>query len=53
MKIYYYIKKKKKWFYDTSQSVDDREWNDTFYWLPISRTEMNKAPQLTNNPGYN
>lgn len=22
------------------------------YWLPISRTEMHKAPQLVNNPGY-
>ncbi|WP_139233419.1 MULTISPECIES: RagB/SusD family nutrient uptake outer membrane protein [unclassified Porphyromonadaceae] len=21
-------------------------------WLPISRTEINKAPQLKQNPGY-
>lgn len=53
MKIYHYADGSKKWFYDTSQSVDDRQWNDTFYWLPISRTEMNKAPQLQQNPGYN
>ena len=24
-----------------------------FYWLPIIRDEMNKAPQLQQNPGYN
>jgi hypothetical protein len=53
MKIYHYADGSKKWFYDTSQSVDDRQWKDAFYWLPISRTEMNKAPQLQQNPGYN
>ncbi|WP_073169241.1 RagB/SusD family nutrient uptake outer membrane protein [Tangfeifania diversioriginum] len=53
MKIYHYADGSKKWFYDTAQSVDDRQWNDSFYWLPISRTEMNKAPQLQQNPGYN
>lgn len=34
--------------------ADARQWaGDHFYWLPIPRDEMNKAPQLTQNPGYN
>ena len=53
MKIYHYADGSSKWFYDTEKSVDDRQWNDNAYWLPLSRSEMNKAPQLTNNPGYN
>tara|TARA_R110002050_G_scaffold298845_2_gene462885 strand:+ start:3365 stop:5236 length:1872 start_codon:yes stop_codon:yes gene_type:complete len=53
MKIYHYADGSKQWFYDTAKSVDDRAWNDANYWLPISRTEINKAPQLQQNPGYN
>lgn len=53
MKIYHYEDGSHKWFYDTSTVVDDRSWNDVNYWLPISRTEINKAPQLQQNPGYN
>lgn len=53
MKIYHYADGSKKWFYDTSLSVDDRTWNDNAYWLPIARDEMNRAPQLQQNPGYN
>lgn len=41
-----------KWHYDTSSNVDQRTWNDRQYWMPLSRTEINKAPQLTQNPGY-
>ncbi len=34
--------------------ADARQWGgDHFYWVPIIRDEMNKAPQLTQNPGYN
>lgn len=53
IKIYHYADGGKKWFYDTSTVVDNRSWNNLNYWLPISRTEMNKAPQLQQNPGYN
>ena len=53
MKIYHYANGSKKWFYDTSQSVDDRTWNNNAYWLPIAREEINRAPQLQQNPGYN
>lgn len=52
MKIYHRADGSTKWFYDTSMSVDDRKWIDANYWLPISRTEINKAPQLLQNPGY-
>ncbi len=41
-----------RWEYDINTIVDDRTWHDRQYWLPISRDEMNKAPQLTQNPGY-
>lgn len=53
MKIYYYADGSKKWHYDNSTTVDGRTWNDRQYWVPISRNEINKAPQLTQNPGYN
>lgn len=52
IKIYHYYDGRTKWFYDTSKSVDDRKWNNANYWLPISRTEINRAPQLQQNPGY-
>lgn len=41
-----------RWFYDKSTTVDERDWKDSQYWLPIAREEKNKAPQLTQNPGY-
>ena len=53
MKIYHYEDGSHEWFYDTSSDADARSWNDANYWLPISRTEINKAPQLQQNPGYN
>ncbi|MGM0619495.1 MAG: RagB/SusD family nutrient uptake outer membrane protein [Bacteroidota bacterium] len=52
MRIYHYDDGSTKWHYDTSTTPDNREWKEAAYWLPISRTEMNKAPQLTQNPGY-
>lgn len=52
MKIYHYSDGSKKWHYDMSTTVDVRVWNDRQYWTPISRTEINKAPQLQQNPGY-
>ena len=53
MKIYHYEDGSHEWFYDTSSDADVRAWKDANYWLPISRTEINKAPQLKQNPGYN
>jgi len=42
-----------EWKVDPSAVADARYWTDTkFYWLPISRSEMNKAPQLQQNPNY-
>jgi hypothetical protein len=48
-----------EWFYAAEVAgnnfarADARQWGgDHFYWLPIDRDEMNKAPQLTQNPGY-
>jgi hypothetical protein len=42
-----------EWKYDLGANADARSWKgDYFYWLPIPRDEMTKAPQLINNPGY-
>ena len=38
--------------YNTTTLADTREWKDRQYWLPISIDEMNKAPQLKQNPNY-
>ncbi|MBY5959561.1 RagB/SusD family nutrient uptake outer membrane protein [Membranicola marinus] len=52
MKITHFSDGGTRWFYDKSTTVDEREWKDSQYWLPIAREEKNKAPQLTQNPGY-
>jgi hypothetical protein len=53
MKVKEYTNGDFEWFYDLEATADEREWGgDHFYWLPIVRDEMNKAPQLTQNPGY-
>ena len=41
------------WNYDKSTTADDRIFNTNAYWQPLSRNEINKAPQLQQNPGYN
>ena len=42
------------WKYNKADKADDRSFTDKkFYWVPIARDEMNKAPQLQQNPGYN
>jgi len=33
-------------------TVDDRQWNPKAYFLPISNDEMNRNPNLVQNPGY-
>jgi hypothetical protein len=40
------------YIYNNTTIADAREWVDRQYWMPISRTEINKAPQLEQNPGY-
>jgi len=34
------------------QQVDERQWNDNAYFLPIHQDEMNRNPELKQNPGY-
>jgi hypothetical protein len=41
------------WTVDMTTTIDDRTWKNAAYWIPIPRDEMNKAPQLVQNPGYN
>ncbi len=42
-----------EWKLDKTSKVDARVFNNNkFYWVPVSRDEMNKAPQLQQNPGY-
>lgn len=60
MKVKEYTNGNFEWLYDadvasgTFARSDARQWGgNSFYWLPIARDEMNKAPQLTQNPGYN
>ncbi len=50
--IYHFNDGVSLYIYNTAIDADERAWNNRQYWLPISRTEMNKAPQLQQNPGY-
>ncbi|HEY3390201.1 MAG TPA: RagB/SusD family nutrient uptake outer membrane protein [Prolixibacteraceae bacterium] len=53
MRIEHYDTGLTKWIYNKADKADDRMFTDKkFYWVPISRDEMNKAPQLVQNPGY-
>lgn len=38
--------------YNTTTFSDIRGWNKRQYWLPLAIEEINKAPQLQQNPGY-
>ena len=42
-----------EWKMDMNALIDDRTWNPANIWIPIPRVELNKAPQLQQNPGYN
>jgi len=42
-----------EWKYDLSAKPDSRSFIPANYWLPISRDERNKTPQLQQNPNYN
>lgn len=41
-----------EWKYDLAAISDARTFNTKNYWLPFSRDEMNKSPQLVQNPNY-
>jgi len=42
-----------QWLLDLTDNEDTRTWaSDKYYWLPIARTELNKAPNLQPQPGY-
>ena len=32
--------------------VDDRQWDDKAYFLPIHQDEIDRNPNLVQNPGY-
>lgn len=54
MRIEHYDNGSKIWKYNKADRADARVFtNKKFYWVPIARDEMNKAPQLQQNPGYN
>jgi len=53
MKIKEYTNGDFEWKVDLAAKPDARSWaNNKFYWLPLSRDEMNKAPTLVQNPNY-
>jgi hypothetical protein len=42
-----------EWKLDVTDLEDERTWGgDKIYWLPLPRDEINKAPQIQQNPGY-
>ncbi len=43
-----------EWKLDLGDKADARSWGgDKYYWVPLSRDEITKAPNLVQNPGYN
>lgn len=53
MKIKEFVNGDMEWKIDLNAMPDARSWaSNKYYWLPLSRDEMNKAPQLQQNPGY-
>lgn len=50
--IYHFKDGVSMYIYNTTTLADSRKWDNKNYWLPVSRTEINKAPQLKQNPGY-
>ncbi len=51
--IYHFSDGVSVYVYNTETLADTRSFNRANYWLPITRDEVNKAPQLQQNPGYN
>jgi starch-binding outer membrane protein, SusD/RagB family len=53
MKIKTFVNGDREWKLDLTSMPDERSWaNNKYYWLPLARDEMNKAPQLQQNPNY-
>ncbi len=53
MKIKMYENGNMEWKWDKKDVEDKRSWADNkYYWVPIPRQEINKAPQIQQNPGY-
>ncbi|MEX2602294.1 MAG: RagB/SusD family nutrient uptake outer membrane protein [Balneolaceae bacterium] len=38
--------------YDPTRHVQNRSWNESFYFFPIDQDEMNRNQALVQNPGY-
>jgi starch-binding outer membrane protein, SusD/RagB family len=53
MKIKQFANGDFEWKLDLTDNEDPRTWGgDKYYWIPLSRDEMNKAPNLQPQPGY-
>lgn len=52
MLIKKFVDGSRSWTLDMTTTVDNRVFKTSAYWIPIPRDEMNKAPQLEQNPGY-
>jgi hypothetical protein len=53
MKIKQFDNGNMEWKLDLADNADARSWTNTkYYWLPLIRDEMNKAPNLQQNPNY-
>ena len=53
MKVREFVNGDWEWEYDLAAKPDARKWeSNKYYWIPLSRTEVNKAPQLEQAPGY-
>lgn len=53
MKIKQYLNGNMEWKLDVNDKEDDRKWGgDKYYWLPIPTSEIQKAPQTQQTPGY-
>lgn len=53
MKVEHYDNGTTIWRHNKADKADGRTFPDKkFYWVPLSTSEKNKAPQLQQNPGY-
>jgi hypothetical protein len=53
MKIKQMLNGTVEWKLDQTDLEDVRTWaSDAYYWIPLARAEMNKAPNLQPQPGY-
>jgi hypothetical protein len=50
--VYEWEDGKMRFEWNMSLIQGSRTWEDKCYWLPISYDEIQRAPQLTQNPGY-